>query len=99
MMHYEAMLHLKAIRKDRGLSQTELAEMVQCTQSMVSKIESGEANPTLDLIEALAKALRTSPVSLFGIPAVQQRALNALEAIPEDKREAALIVLEAMARR
>ena len=97
--HNGCMKNLHRIRTDRGLSQMQLAEMVGCNQSMISKIEKGTANPPLDLIEAIAAALRTTPVALFGLPEVQQRALDALSAIDPGRQEAALVVLEAMARK
>jgi transcriptional regulator with XRE-family HTH domain len=50
------MRYVKDIRKKRRLSQTQLADMVGCDQSMISKIEAGTANPTLDLIEGIAVA-------------------------------------------
>jgi len=71
--------------------------MVGCSQGMISKIEKGQANPTLDLIEAIAQALDTSPASVFGLPELQQRALDAIERLDPDIRASALAVLEKMA--
>lgn len=93
------MKNLRAIRKNRGLSQAQLAEAAGCTQGIISRIEKGEANPTLDMIENIARALRTTPVALFGLSELQQRVLDAIEAIPPDSQEAALIVLEAMTQK
>ena len=76
-----------------------LAEKVGCSQAMISKIEKGQANPTLDMIEAIAQALDTSPASVFGLPELQQKALNALERIDPDLLPAALVVLEKMAEK
>ena len=95
--HTVFMKNLRQIRRARGLSQVELAEKVGCSQAMVSKIEKGQANPTLDMIEALAAALDTTPASVFGLPETQQRAINALEKIPSEVLPSALVVLEKMA--
>lgn len=43
--------HLKASRKDAGVSQAELADRLQDTQSFVSKIERGERR--LDVVELM----------------------------------------------
>jgi transcriptional regulator with XRE-family HTH domain len=95
--HTVFMRNLRQIRQQKGLSQVELAEMVGCSQGMISKIEKGQANPTLDLIEAIAQALDTSPASVFGLPELQQRALDAIERLDPDIRASALAVLEKMA--
>lgn len=93
----DPMHQLKEIRKRRKLSQAQLAEMVGCNQATIAKIERGEANPTLRMIEDIAQALNVSPVSLFGTSDIQARVMAALDALPNDRREAALIVLETMA--
>ncbi len=92
-----AMNRVRELRKVKGLSQVELAEIVGCSQGMISKIEKGQANPTLDLIEALADALDTQAVNLFTLPALQQRTLDAISRMDPSLRESALIVLEKMA--
>lgn len=93
----EAMNRVKALRLKKGLSQVELAEKVGCSQGMISKIEKGLANPTLDLIEALARALDAEPPSLFTMPELHQRVLDAIQRISPEYRESALVVLEKMA--
>lgn len=97
--HNVLMKNLKNLRQAKRLSQTELAEKVGCSQGMISKIEKGDANPTLDLIEAIADALGTTPASVFGLPELQQRVLVAIENIDPAIRPSALIVLEKMAEK
>lgn len=46
-------------RQKRGLSQTELAKRVGTKQPVISRLESGAGNPTLDLLRRVAKALDT----------------------------------------
>lgn len=47
-------------RSLKGWSQTELARRVGTKQANISRIESGFANPTLDLIQRILKALDLS---------------------------------------
>ena len=44
-------------REEQNLSQRQLADRTGVTQSDISKIESGEANPTLETLKKLAKGL------------------------------------------
>lgn len=91
--------NLKELRQARGLSQHELAEMVGCSQGMISKIEQGRANPTLELILQISAALKTGPASLFGLPELQQRAVSAFEKLEPQLQHSALQILEQMARK
>ncbi len=93
------MKKLREFREQRGLSQVELADMVGIGQGYISKIENGSVNVTLEKLLLIAKALRVEPVELFDIPELQKRALAALSALDQNQREAALVVLEAMAGR
>lgn len=93
-----AMLSLKKIRRSKGLSQTQLADMVGCDQGYIAKIEKGTANPTLSMIEDIARALKVSPAALFEVGELQARIQAAIHSLPEEQQGAALVVLEAMAR-
>ena len=48
---------LAAIRKERGLSQSELAAMVGVSRNTISSIETGQFNPTAKLALILCIAL------------------------------------------
>ena len=48
---------LKKIREQKKLSQSELAEKANVSQSMVAQIERGTKSPTVNLTIELAKAL------------------------------------------
>jgi transcriptional regulator with XRE-family HTH domain len=52
--------HLAALRKERGLTQSALAEMVQMHISQIRRYEGGQSQPTLDVIRKLALALSVS---------------------------------------
>jgi transcriptional regulator with XRE-family HTH domain len=51
---------LVALRKERGLTQLALAELVEMHISQIRRYESGQSQPTLDAIRKLARALSVS---------------------------------------
>jgi transcriptional regulator with XRE-family HTH domain len=55
---------LKKIRKDKNLTQTQLAHLSGISQSYISEIESFLKSPTLDTITILANALQIHPHKL-----------------------------------
>jgi transcriptional regulator with XRE-family HTH domain len=96
--HYRGMKNMATIREAKGLTQEQLADMTGLGQGYLSKIEAGTANPTLEKILVIAKALRVDPAQLFALPDLQSRVLAAISAIDDPVQvEAALVVLEAMA--
>ena len=56
---------LKALRERRGLTQAQLAELVGVTRVTVARLEVGMRQPGIDLLEALAKALRVKVTDLL----------------------------------
>ena len=58
---------VKNLRKKWGFSAEDLAEKAGLTRRTVLKIETGQGNPTLQTIEALARVLRVSPSELVGL--------------------------------
>jgi transcriptional regulator with XRE-family HTH domain len=56
---------LKTLRKKRGLSQAQLAELVGVEQPTIQRWESGSRMPDLDNLQMLARALGTTPGSLL----------------------------------
>ena len=50
--------HLKAARKSKKITQKQLAQMIGKTASSIQKYESGEQYPPIDVIEAIAHALK-----------------------------------------
>lgn len=57
--------NVSALRRAKGLSQNELAELADTSYVHVSRIENGHSWPSDDLIERLAKALKVSAPELF----------------------------------
>lgn len=52
--------NVKVLRLDRNLSQAALADMVGCTESLISTWETGRYYPTLNNLIRIAKALKCS---------------------------------------
>lgn len=57
---------LAALRKDKGLTQSELAERMQSTQKMVDYYERRAHNPALEVVRRAANALGVNPAELLG---------------------------------
>ena len=57
---------VKEFRLSLNMSQTELAERARIRQPLVSKMERGRGNPTLDSIERIATALGVNAIQLLG---------------------------------
>lgn len=49
--------YLRQIREKRGISQTQLAEMIGTKQPAIARLESGSVVPRIELLQRLAKAL------------------------------------------
>jgi transcriptional regulator with XRE-family HTH domain len=58
-------LHLAAARRERGVSQLELADRCRLAQAQVSYFESGRRRPTLDQLLRIARALEVSLQNLI----------------------------------
>lgn len=54
---YEAISQIIAARKEQNITQEELARRVGTQKSNISRLESGNYNPSLDLLIKIAKAL------------------------------------------
>ena len=62
------MTNLQRIRKEKGLSQKELADALGVTQGTVSAWESGRWDPTVENLRAVAKVLGVTVDELIGEP-------------------------------
>lgn len=102
---------IAARRKELGLTQQQLADLVKKSSVSVFKWESGQTEPKGKSLFALSNALRCSPTwLLFGdeeqiptpvesLPAAlderQQRLLDLFDSLPESEKESYLNELEA----
>lgn len=57
---------IKELRKECGMTQSELAKLVGCSQSMVVRWEKGECEPTASAIVSLSEAFDCSCDYLLG---------------------------------
>ena len=57
-------MRLKQLRTQQGLTQVAVAKKVRVTQAYIALLEKGKQNPTLDVLERLAKALKTTVAEL-----------------------------------
>lgn len=65
------MTRLKALRKERGLTQVQMQFLTGIDQSDYSKIESGKRYYTFEQCKRIAQALRTSMDYLAGLTDVK----------------------------
>lgn len=56
---------LKFIRRDNGLTQLELAEILDMSPNFIGMIERGERNTTVENVFKIARALNIKPSNLF----------------------------------
>lgn len=68
------------LRKERGMTQKELADILHVTDKAVSKWETGKGFPDLKLLEPLARALGVSLVELMRGERLESDALPVAEA-------------------
>ena len=60
--------HLRALRKQRGLSQQALADEADISWPTVQRVEAGSQSATLEVLAALAQALGLSLKELVDFP-------------------------------
>lgn len=61
--------NLRALRRQRGLSQEEFAEVLGVHRTYMGGVERGERNLTLQTVERLAESLGVAPLALLRPPA------------------------------
>lgn len=57
--------NIRALRKAQGLTQVEFSERCGFYQTYLSRVENGQANPTLNAIEVMANALGLTVYEMF----------------------------------
>ena len=62
---------LKDLRQERGMTQKELSAKINCDQSMITRWESGENEPTASYIIKIAEVFETTADFLLGISDIQ----------------------------
>ena len=66
-MKYTFAKNIKNLRKELGLTQTELANKIYINKSMISAYEKGTRMPSLDALISLSETLNVSIDFLLGI--------------------------------
>lgn len=93
---------LAALRKERGLTQQGLADLVKVHLTQINRYESGDSQPTLDVIRRLAIALNASADELIfgkderGPDEDLRLQFEAISQFDEEDRELARGVLEGL---
>lgn len=87
--------HLRAWREYRGLTQAQLAELVDTTDNVISMLESGDRQLSPKWLNRLAPALKTRPGFLleFAPEAADLSILEAIVDVPENRKAEALSIL------
>ena len=57
--------NLKRLRREKGMSQEELADRAEINRNYVGMVERSENAATVDLLEKLAEALGAKPIDFF----------------------------------
>ena len=76
---------IRRLRKEMGMSVTELARRVKTSPSYISEIEKGEKTPSLNLLVRIASELRTGIDYLTGLEGFAEKALNVTEVVLLDQ--------------
>jgi len=97
---------LASLRKELGLTQTDLGEKVGVSCRVIAYYEGETHYPPAHLIEPLAKALRISTDELLGVKIIKQqrdpqyaalwRRLKKIESLPKRDQKALLHYLDAL---
>ena len=75
---------ISELRKEQGMTQKDLAQLLNVTDKAVSKWERGKSFPDVSLMEPLASALKITPYELFKCEkATQATAEEASDAVLE----------------
>jgi transcriptional regulator with XRE-family HTH domain len=65
--------NLRQLRLQRSWSQYDLADEARLRQALISAIEVGTANPTLESLDKIAAALGVEVADLFAVTATKAR--------------------------
>jgi len=66
-------LNLQRLRRDKGLSQEEIAHRASVHQTYLSGVEGGKRNPSIDVLGRVVAALGVDIEELFRRPRAEKR--------------------------
>lgn len=87
-------LRIKILRKERGLTGEQLAEMVGITKGYISELENGKKTPGAGLVMRFAEALRCEVSDLYEGSSEEKRDatlrahMEIMSQLPDDDRRA-----------
>ena len=67
---------IRRLRLDAGLTLVQLAEKAGLSQPFLSQVENDRAQPSMESLSRIARALHTTPQSLFGQPEARDAPLT-----------------------
>jgi transcriptional regulator with XRE-family HTH domain len=83
--------NIRRLRVARGLSQEALAVDAEIDRTYVSRLERGLENPSVAVLERLAKALSANIEELFKVPRARRSSSSTIEGRPAKTLEYALV--------
>lgn len=95
---------LASIRKERGLTQPQLADLVDMSSKAIDYYERRAKNPSFDFVQKVSDALGLSPDELMGVEAPKgksgpppklQKQLEQIQKLPRSKQRVVSQLLEA----
>jgi transcriptional regulator with XRE-family HTH domain len=97
---------LRECRKEKGLSQNEVAKLLNTNHSVIGKYERDDVNPSIDAVKRLAELLDTTVAYLVGEADTDElfknsdmlRRLKDISQLPEQDKQAILYNLDALLR-
>ena len=97
---------LRDCRKEKGLSQNEVAKLLSTNHSVIGKYERDDVNPSIDAVKRLAELLETTVAYLVGEADTNElfknsdmlRRLKDISILPEQDKQAILYNLDALLR-
>lgn len=95
---------IKELRKQRGLTQDQLSEIIGIDPKHVSRIEVGRSFPSLDTLEKIASALNVEFKDFFeyfhakDVNTLRSEILQLVQTTPDDKLDIIFRVIRAIVR-
>ncbi len=96
--------NVKRIRRDKGLTQGELAEKSKLGLNLISRLERDATDPRLSSLYKLMNALGCSADALLiseeasGLPTILKSQLERIGALPEEEQKAIIHVMDNYAK-
>lgn len=67
---------IRELRGERGFTIKHLADLVECTPSLISQLERGKADPSISTLKKIAKAINVNIVDFFAFQASEDELIT-----------------------